>query len=159
MGVWRRCPEGFFYRRVSRDLKRYDRKTDSFDRLYVDPIDLTLIRTIPWRGTHVQVLRWWITALDPSTFLEILNSDQAQVLEAWSERIVHSIDPHSGQADKRMLLEDLDVDAAARDQLLDAVEFFVNVSPPRSTALTQIKIPRSDQALEGALLGSDVGRC
>jgi hypothetical protein len=165
VATWVRCPKTSFYRRASADRDWFDKKARRFDRAYVDPIDLVLVRALPWQEKEVQVLRWRVTELDFPTCQESMRRDQIEVMTAWAERVVELVtlaDVEGGKIPaeaRRAVLADLDVDAASRDELLDAIEIFVNVSPPKSTELALRKTLRTDEALSAVLFLFGVGPC
>lgn len=160
MATWRRCPKGPFYHRAAHG-ERFDKRLNAFDKAYVDPIELVLVRTIPYREDQVTVLRWRVEELDADIFGDLV-TEEDKLLLAWAERVVDAIDGPDGSISKgrkEALFADLDVDGHSRDLLLDAVEHLVNASPPAATSLIQKKIPRSDEAVRGLLFHFGVGPC
>lgn len=158
MATWQRCPKSPFYRRLGRE--HYDKRLETFDRVYVDPVDYVVVRTIPWREDSVEVLWWQVSEISQQAYDE-LREDQAKLLESWAARVRGAWD--AGQEiskhQKDALFGDLDIDLVERDRLLDAVEFFVNVSPPEATNFLEIKVPRTPYAVSGVLFNLGVGPC
>lgn len=158
MGTWSRCPKSFFYRKTYRE-GWIDQRVASFDRSYVDPVDLVLVRTVPWRKDQVHVLHWRIVEINEKSFLD-LAEEPAAIIMAWSERIMkEETEDRMSRKKKEGLLDDLDVDPYERDRLLDAIAVFVNVSPPEVTSLLQKKVPRNDDAVGSLLFHFGVGPC
>lgn len=155
MKPWRRCPGSSFYKQLSsRDY--YDKRLQSIDAAYVDPVDLVLVRTLPWREDQVQVLMWQLRDINEKAFFD-MEDEQSDLLSSWSQRVAR--DMQAGPAAKAVLIEDLDVDPHSRDLLLDAIELLVNLSPPQDTYLKQLKIPRKGDFLKGALLFFGIKAC
>lgn len=152
MAIWQRCEKSVFYRRVQ------SRDPEIYNQAYVDPVDLILIRTIPWYSDKVTILKWQILEMEVGIF-DDLEPGKAALILAWAERVSAEMDGGISRRQKETLLEDLDVDSHARDILLDAVLNFVDASPAEATALVQHKIPRSVQAIEGFLFHWGVGPC
>lgn len=159
MATWRRCPKSVFYRRSAVD-SRFDKAKESFDKAYVDPVDMVLVRTIPFQGDQVTVLRWQVTSIDPNSFDELV-TEEDQLLLAWAKRVTTEAGVEGGlsRSQSEALLADIDVDPHVRDQMLDAIERFVNLSPPDATLLLQRKVPRNRSAVDGILFHYGVGPC
>lgn len=159
MATWRRCPKSSFYRRSALD-SRFDKTKEGFDRAYIDPVDMVLVRTMPYRENEVTVMRWQVTSIDPGSFDDLV-TDEDQLLIAWADRVTAEAGAEGGlsRSQREALFQDIDVDAHERDRLLDAIEHFVNMSPPGSTSLAQHKIPRNKGAVDGLLFHYGVGPC
>lgn len=159
MATWRRCQKSPFYRRAAVD-SRFDKAKEGFDKAYVDPVDLVLVRTMPWREDMVTVLRWQVTSIDHRSFDDLV-TEEDELLLAWAERVTAEAGTEGGlsRSQKEAILSDIDVDSHSRDRLLDAIEHFVNLSPPDATELVQQKVPRNKTAVDGLLFHYGVGLC
>ncbi len=163
MATWRRCLKSPYYKRVTRD-GRFDKRAEAFDAAYVDPVDLILVRTLPWhfddpRERSVTVLKWRILSVDEAVYLEGLSDEQAVLMEFWAERVTEAMGGGMSREKKAILLEDLEVDLHERDLLLDAIENFVNMAPPEDTRMDHRKVPATREAVDGLLFHFGVGIC
>lgn len=117
MKTWQRCPDSTFYRDV-------DEEAGEFRLTFVDPIAFVLVNTTPWKSDRtVSVSFREVLSIKPSAF-KILEKSEARRLSAWMRRVVEST-AGGTQGWKRALLDDLDVDALERDELLGAIEVFI----------------------------------
>lgn len=158
MATWRRCDKSSFYRKEGHPNYGPDKRAAALDRTYVDPVDLIVVRTIPWYKDLVTVLKWRIIQLEIG-ISDDLERGEAELLAAWTERVLSEMDGGIHKTKKGVLLGDLDVDVEARDTLLSAVERFVDTSPAEATSLVQQRVPENDEAVKGLLFHFGVGPC
>lgn len=155
---WHRCLKSTFYRRAGL-TKRLDHRKNSFDKAYVDPIDLVMIHTVPG-DSSVDVLRWQVESFTEESMSDLTPPDHSLLL-SWSERVAKEMEDETEETwgrRKEALLDNLDVDAEARDQLLSAIERFV-FGLEADTTFRQQRVPQSDEALKGILFHFGVGPC
>lgn len=165
MGTWKRCPKTFFYLKTTRDA-RIDKRAESFDRAYVDPIDFILVRSMPWRLSEpdqrgIAVIRWMVRNFEAGERGGDLDEDESRVLGEWAWKIVTRLGGgvKFDRVQKHAMLADLDVDAFERDRLLDAIEHLVIVAPPEDMTMDQYKVPPTREALAGLLFTFGIASC
>ena len=121
--AWKRCGDTGFYRTGPDNM-----------RTYLDPLVMIRIRSMhPPNG--VSVMYEALTNVDPGPMIAAIPPEMVDVVGRWAARVNDAReDVRPGWW--RPILDDLDVDQAARDQLLDVLDNFLTSIPRMVTRKT-----------------------
>lgn len=116
--AWERCGRSSFYRRAEAPWRT----------VFLDPVDLVRVSTRPRKAgllrKEIWVERTAVGTMHPSYIPMVLEGPEGEVMEAWAQHVLASRREGTGWI--TALLDDLDVDLAGRDPLLDAVALYVS---------------------------------
>jgi hypothetical protein len=148
--AWRRCGNSLFY-------ASEDNADSPLQSIFLDPIDLILIRTYPRRDGSVSVRRRQLTDFAMSSIRETFIPDTARLIDSWLVRVAEDVESGDPQW-KSKILADLDVDHVERDFLLDALEIMVDLNLG-NVEVEVVNVPRNPGAILKALMAMGVPVC